>query len=185
MLGGIRKMGGGEGPLALGCSPALTWQVCSVFTGKRETELPRTPWHRALFSICGRLAGVWPPFLTGLVVSCSAFMCVSCRVLSLIQADRRDWEGEQLSRFLLLICIMGHRSKWPQSHLCFIEFSNMLLFYFVGENRLRISVLCTLVLFASGLHCAVQCWWWMQNHQVMPRFCHQSKERVETCPRVV
>lgn len=53
--------------------------------------------------VLGSALHIQRPFLIGSVGLCSVFMFVSCHVLSLTQADRRDWEGEGLSWFLPLI----------------------------------------------------------------------------------
>ena len=53
--------------------------------------------------VLGSALHIQHPFLIGSVGLCSAFMFVSCHVLSLTQADRRDWEGKGLSWFLPLI----------------------------------------------------------------------------------
>lgn len=149
--------------------------LCSL--GGAGTDLPKTAWHRALLSICSQLAGIWRPFLTGSDALCSAFMFVSCRVLSFIQADRRDWEGKWLSPFLPLIWVMGHRSKWPQSHVCCIDFYRKTCCCFVLLGELKIWFLCAPILFASALpHHAVQHWWWTWNYQVIPNLPRKARK---------
>lgn len=88
--------GKGKDPL-LWDALLLSSDVSALCLPGRERPSFRSPrgtrlW--TLLSICSRPAGIWDLFLEGLVTLCSAFLFVSCRVLSLIQADRRDWEGK-------------------------------------------------------------------------------------------
>lgn len=135
---------------------------------------PRSPVHLEL--ACTELASF--PHRAGHIVL-SLHVC-PCHILSLIQADRRDWEGKWLSQLPPLIWVMGHRSKWPQSHLLLyrVLLQNM-LFYFVGDRRLNIwfyvlqlslllGFLITLFNIGSGLEAT--------------RWCLQGKERVDTWP---
>lgn len=84
-----------------------------------DTDFAQTLWHRALLpSVAGQQEfGIL--FLLGQAHCVQAFMFSSCHVLSLLETDRRYWEGKWLSRFLLLIHVLGHRSKWLQLHLGF------------------------------------------------------------------
>lgn len=92
----------------------------SIFLEEQRQILGRPAWLRALLPICRHAGGdlAFLPHRVGYIVFSLHIRLLPCLVLN---ADRKTWEGKQCSQFLPLIWVIGHRSKWPQSHLCFIE----------------------------------------------------------------